>query len=108
VEVGGEKINFLDLTISLDGGGYTYGIYRKPTTTDITVHGSSFCPLPHKLAAYHYYINRLVSIPPTAESYDAEVSTIKHLASVNNIRHSIREMIRKKAVKQALSTLSTL
>ena len=52
VEIGGAQIKFLDLTISISNNNeYTYDIYRKPTTTDITVHGSSFCPLPHKLAA---------------------------------------------------------
>ena len=47
VEIGGSKINFLDLTISLLPNKFEFEIYRKTTTTDILIHGSSFCPFPH-------------------------------------------------------------
>jgi hypothetical protein len=33
-------------------------IYRKPTTTDLTIHATSNHPIEHKLAAYRYYSNK--------------------------------------------------
>ena len=48
-ELGDQKINFLDLKVSLADNEFSYGIYRKPTATDVMIHGSSFYPLSHKL-----------------------------------------------------------
>lgn len=41
IEIGGDKINFLDLEIAtaITGGMFQFGIYREPTSTDITIHG---------------------------------------------------------------------
>ena len=109
VEIGGAKINFLDLTISIsDNNECTYDIYRKPTTTDITVHGSSFCPLPHKLVTYHYFMNRLVTTPLTPVAFKREVSIIKYIAKRNCIRIDLDNMIRRKSVKFALSSTTNL
>ena len=60
LEVGGSNINFLDLTIRILEGYHTFSIYRKDSATDSTIDGASFCPWPHKLAAFHWYIHRLV------------------------------------------------
>lgn len=46
LEVGGNSINFLDLSITLFEGKHEFEIFRKPTYTDITIDGSSYCP-PH-------------------------------------------------------------
>ena len=80
VQVGGNNINFLDLHISIESGRHEFSIYRKPTSTDITIHGTSFCPLSHKHAAYHSLIHRLLSIPLSAKAFQEEVNVIKHLA----------------------------
>ena len=96
MEIGGSVINFLDLTISIEGNEFIYDIYRKPTTTDFTIHGSCYWPLSHKLAAYHYFVNRLVSIPLSPFAFNKVVSIIKYLARKNEIRLNIDDMIRKK------------
>ena len=52
VEVGSERINFLDITISIQEGEFVCDIFRKPI-----VYGCSLCPLPHKLVEYQFFIN---------------------------------------------------
>jgi hypothetical protein len=37
----GNKINFLDLTITKDNKNFSFDIYRKPTTTDILIPSDS-------------------------------------------------------------------
>jgi len=59
-------------------------IYRKPTTTDITNNYLSNHPMQHKLAAYGYYINRMLSLPLTKESQATEWNTIQTIAHNNN------------------------
>jgi len=44
LEVGGNSINFLDLSITLFEGKHEFEIFRKPAYTDITIDGSSYCP----------------------------------------------------------------
>ena len=48
VEIGNSKLNFLDLTLTLLPNQFDFEIYRKTTTTDILIHGTSFNPFPHK------------------------------------------------------------
>ena len=87
IKVGGGKANFLDLGISIQDCEYKYDIYRKPTTTNVTIHWSSICPLPHKIASSHYFINRLVSAPLTVQvqAFNSEVGVIKYLAWRNKV-----------------------
>jgi hypothetical protein len=42
-------------------------IYRKPTTTDTTINHTSNHPTEHKMAAYRYMINRMITLPLAAE-----------------------------------------
>ena len=71
MEIGGHKINYLDLTISLscddlsDGLLYpTFSIYCKPTFSGVSIHGSSWHPVTQKLAVIRSAMNRLLSFPP--------------------------------------------
>ena len=57
------RLNFLDLTVIKANNGFKYQIYRKPTTTDITIHADSHHPNSQKMAAYNSFIHRLVTIP---------------------------------------------
>ena len=59
--------NYLDLAINRNTDNIELCIYRKPTYIDITIHFSSNHPYGHKLAAFHYYINRmLIRVMPIA------------------------------------------
>ena len=61
LEVGGTHIDFLDISIE-EGSRHKFNIHRKNITSDITIHGDSFCP-------YHYYVHRLLSIPLEQNAY---------------------------------------
>jgi hypothetical protein len=58
-----EKVNFLDLSITRKPTSLELDIYRKPTATDTTINFHSNHPLEHKLAAYRFFINRMLSLP---------------------------------------------
>ena len=52
-------------------------IYRKPTDTDTTIHYLSNHLLEQKMAAFRYYINRLITLPITQERKEIEWATIQ-------------------------------
>ena len=56
-------INFLDLKIMRNTQNVEISIYRKPTTTDTTIHHASNHPMEHKTAAYRYYLSWMHSLP---------------------------------------------
>ena len=69
-------INFLDLTITRQNCGLKFRIYRKPTCTDQTIHYDLHHPYSHKVAAYHSFIHRLLSIPMSIDDFKEEVNTV--------------------------------
>jgi len=61
----------------------------KSTSTVIVVHGSSFCPVAHKMAAFNSMVHRLTRIPLSPSGFQKELMTMKHLARVNDVRVDI-------------------
>jgi hypothetical protein len=57
------KINYLDITILKTYNKLSFGIYRKPTTSDLITHNDSCHPYEHKKAAINYLINRMKQYP---------------------------------------------
>jgi len=103
-----KTINFLDLSISISEGRHEFGIFRKPTHTDITVQGDPFCPPAHKYAAYYAMIHRLVWVPLSPDAFQHEVDIIRHLASINHINLNIDNLVRRKLITRALDTSTSL
>ena len=99
LEIGGQQINFLDLTISLKEYqnvlSPSFNIFRKSTFTGVAIHSSSLHPRAHKAAAVTSAIHRMVSIPLDADARKEETSTIKKIASLNNLNVDIDLMIRR-------------
>jgi len=89
LDIGGSTINFLDLSISEKDGLIEFGMYRKGTTTDITVHGSSFCPLAHKGAAFNCLIHRMAHVPLCLSAFQKELKIIRYLARLNCVQIDI-------------------
>jgi len=56
------SISCLDLTIHRNIKSINLSIYRKPTHTDIMIQFSSTQPHDHKLAAFNYYINKMLTL----------------------------------------------
>jgi hypothetical protein len=54
-------LNYLDLTITVNHNELTFGIYRKPTNTDLIIHDDSCHPNEHKISAIMYLINRMTT-----------------------------------------------
>jgi len=57
-----DYIDCLDLTIIRGTFHLEIDIYRKPMTTDTTIHFLSNHPNEYKSAAYRYYIERMLSL----------------------------------------------
>jgi len=69
-------IRFLDLLIIRKTPNLEIDIFHKPTTTDTTINYFSNHPLEHKLAAYRYYIERMLMLPLTTDRQLKEWKTI--------------------------------
>ena len=53
----------MDLQITRNTQNLEISIYRKPTTTDTTIHHTSNHPVEHKTVAYRYYLSQMHSLP---------------------------------------------
>jgi hypothetical protein len=58
-------VSFLDLLIIRKTPSLEIDHFRKPTATDTTINYFSNHPLEHKLAAYRYHIERMLTLPLT-------------------------------------------
>ena len=100
------RIEYLDLLIIRLTDRMEIDIYRKPTTTDLTIHATSNHPMEHKLAAYRYYLHRLNTLPLTTDKKNRELNTIKHIAVRNGYSINIVENLNRK-IKQSIQKRST-
>ena len=101
------QLNFLDLTVTKNAGQLQFKIFRKATTTDITIHADSYHPVSQKMAAYNSFVHRLLTIPLSKNDYNEEVDTIKYIAAANGYKSSLIDKLinkhRKKKVKKLAS-----
>ena len=72
-----DSINYLDMAIIRNAKGIEINIYRKPTSSNITIHHNSNHPQDHKDAAYRYYIHRMAELPNTNQAKTQEKKTYK-------------------------------
>lgn len=103
------KINFLDLQITISNQTISFDIYRKPTATDHAININSYHPCEHKISTFHYLINRLIQIPLSKFNYNKELNHIIQLAIVNGFNKKIiLNLLRKKRFKMRNKIDSTL
>ena len=105
--IGGQHINFLDLSISIHTGKHNFKIFHKPTTTDTLLHGLSYHPPSHKHAALLAMVHCLLSFPLTPHDFQEEISTIKYLARINLISIDVDNLIRKIQTTRTLDPTTT-
>jgi hypothetical protein len=79
-------INFLRLTIIKHPSKIEIDIYRKPTT--YAINDTSNHPTEHKMAAYRYMINRMLTLPLTAERRNNEWQKILTIVDNNQYPHT--------------------
>ena len=80
-----DRINFLDLSIISKPPQIEIDIFRKPKTTDTTIHYLSNHSTEHQLAAYRYYIERMFNLPHNNDQQHSEWQTILHIAKKHQI-----------------------
>jgi len=91
-----KSINYLDLTINRSINKIEININRKPTNADITIQHTSNHPRDHKLAAFTYYINRMITLPITEKVKKHEWKNILTIAQKNGFPKNIIHAIKKK------------
>jgi len=79
-------------------------IYKKPTDTDTTIHYLSNHLLEQKMAAFSYYINRLIKLPITQERKEIEWVTIQKTAKNNGFPINMIEKLKEKLIHQRLES----
>ena len=94
----------MGLTINRSINKIEINIHRKPTNADITIQHTSNHPRDHKLAAFMYYINRMITLPITEKAKKHEWKNILTIAQKNgfpiNIIHDIKKIKKKEIAKQ--------
>lgn len=74
MEIGGDEINFLDFTSSIDAHSYhKFSIFRKETTTDTIINGLSIYLMVRKLAALNSRIYRLLHLFLDIQEFNKEI-----------------------------------
>jgi hypothetical protein len=101
------NINYLDLSIQRNTNNVELSIYRKPTYVDITIHFSSNHPYDQKLAAFNYYINRMLTMPITEQAAKQEWNRILIMAQNNGFREHIIHRLKKKLMAKKDTTTQT-
>lgn len=97
IEAKEKEIHFLDISISNKSGKHEFGIFRKPTQSDLIIPASSNHPWTQKMAGFHSMINRLINIPLSKNKFEKEKRIIKQLAQKNGYKEkTIDNMIKKK------------
>jgi hypothetical protein len=76
------KINYLNITVNKQDK-LTFGIFRKPTTTDPIIHNNSCHPNEHKRSAINYLINCMNTYHLTPESKAQENTIINEILTNN-------------------------
>ena len=101
-------LNFLDLTLIKQKDCFKFNIYRKPTTTNITIHADSYHPWSQKMAAYNAFVHRLLNVPLEKEDFIKEIDTIKSIAITNGYSSTvIDKLIDKHRRKKNIGTKQT-
>jgi hypothetical protein len=73
---------FLDAEIRRSDTNLDFNVYRKPTATERYITIDSHC-IQHKSAAFNSMVNRLFTIPMSADNKLKEIKKIKLIAKIN-------------------------
>jgi hypothetical protein len=92
-----DTMNYLDLSLNRTDNQINLNIYRKPTHIDITIPFTSNHTHLQKLAAFHYFIQRLNSLPITHKAKEQEWQQSLTTAHNNDFpEHIIQELKNKR------------
>ena len=86
----------MDLPVTKHIDKLKFNIYRKPATTDVTIPVDSHHPFLQKMAAFNYFIHRLLTVPLDDEDFNDELNTIKYIAQANGYNSSLIDNLLRK------------
>jgi hypothetical protein len=93
-EENNNRITFLDLSIVRSCNSLKFGVFRKPTATDIMIHSKSCQPFEHKFSGINYLRNRITSYPIT-KCINQEEKTIDYPLKANGYHYlNTKKLIR--------------
>ena len=101
------RINFLDITISINDGKSTFEIYRKPEYADQIIPNNSSHHHSHKHAALHSMLNRLLGILLSQDSFQKALKTIIHIVETNCYSLFLVEKMLKRKVRERTCRMIT-
>ena len=105
------EINYLDLTIKKFNNNFQYSIYRKPTTSKLSINSQSIQPVSHKFANFRFLLNTLNTIPLSRKHYKIELNNILEIARYNNFPsyriHRLNNSIKNKINLKKVTTLQS-
>ena len=80
----------------------SFKIFRKLTTTDTLIHGSSYHTPSYKHVALLAMVHRLWSVPLASHDFQVEINTRQYLARINYISMDVDNLIQKIQTTRAL------
>jgi hypothetical protein len=89
----------LDLLMHRGNHNLQMEIYGKSTQTDTTIHYTSNYPLEHKLAAYRFYISRMLFTPITDQARQQEWNIIRIIAKNYGVPLRFIHNLKNKIIK---------
>ena len=92
------NINCLDLTIHRHNNKLNIEIYRKPTQTDVNIYFTVNHPFEQILAAFIFYINRMITVPITEQAKQQKWNTILTIAKNNRFPLRIIHNLKNKLI----------
>jgi hypothetical protein len=93
-------ISFLYLMITRMPNNLEIGIFRKPTTTNTTINYLSDHPLEHKMAAYRFLIERMLTLPPGGKQQQKEWETIQQTAHSNDFPENFLKKLKQRITRK--------
>jgi hypothetical protein len=84
------------MTIHRNKNRLEISVYRKTTSTSITIQHTSNHPQEHKDAAYRYYIHRKITLPNTNKAKKQEQEHIINIAQHNGYSKQYHEHATKR------------
>lgn len=78
---------------------FKFFIFQKEEFTDVSVYSSFLHPRLHRMASFHFAVNRFIRILMEAESFESEVCTIEEIAHLNGLDIDVRKLIRRKCLR---------
>ena len=105
-----KEINYLDLTLKRHNNKIEYKIFRKPTTSKLSIDYDSLHPISHKYANFRFLLNRLNQIPLSKKNYNIELNNILQIAKYNNFPiteiHKLNRNVINKIKLRKITTLT--